>query len=84
MGKTVSVIGEGVAGQSSAIRLQNAGYIVTLYEKEAQPGGKMNQIKKDGFTFDVGPSIVLIPALFNEVFEVAGRNPEDYIPMQGF
>lgn len=81
MVKTVSVIGAGVAGLASAIRLQNAGYEVTLYEKEDLPGGKMNQIKKDGFTFDVGPSIVMMPAIFNEIFEVAGRDPKDYIPM---
>jgi phytoene desaturase len=81
MAKTVSVIGAGVAGLASAIRLQNQGYDVTLYEKEALPGGKMNQIKKDGFTFDVGPSIVMMPEIYNEVFEVAGRDPKDYIPM---
>ncbi|MGO1589330.1 MAG: phytoene desaturase family protein [Alkalibacterium gilvum] len=81
MGKTVSVVGAGVAGLASAIRLQNEGYIVTLYEKESLPGGKMNQIKKDGFTFDVGPSIVMMPEIFKEVFEIAGRNPDDYIPM---
>lgn len=81
MKKTVSVIGAGVAGLASAIRLQNAGYEVTLYEKESLPGGKMNQIKKDGFTFDVGPSIVMMPKIFNEIFEVAGRDPKDYIPM---
>lgn len=81
MGKTVSVIGAGVAGLASAIRLQNAGYNVTMYEKEALPGGKMNQIKKDGFTFDAGPSIVMMPELYNEIFEIAGRDPKDYIPM---
>ncbi|MDN6194483.1 MAG: NAD(P)-binding protein, partial [Alkalibacterium sp.] len=81
MGKIVSVVGAGVAGLASAIRLQNEGYIVTLYEKESLPGGKMNQIKKDGFTFDVGPSIVMMPEIFKEVFEIAGRNPDDYIPM---
>ncbi|GEK90971.1 phytoene desaturase family protein [Alkalibacterium kapii] len=81
MSKTVSVIGAGVAGLASAIRLQNKGYKVTLYEKESLPGGKMNQIKKDGFTFDVGPSIVMMPDIFKEIFEIAGRDPDDYIPM---
>ena len=52
--KKILVIGAGVAGLSAAVRLQKLGYAVTLYEKESQPGGKMNQIKKDGFTFDLG------------------------------
>lgn len=82
MKKTVSVIGAGAAGLASAVRLQHAGYDVTLYEKEAIPGGKMNQLKKDGYTFDVGPSLVMMPDIYKEVFELAGRNPDDYIPMQ--
>lgn len=82
MKKKVTVIGAGVAGLASAIRLQHSGYDVTLYEKEAIPGGKMHQIKKDGFTFDLGPSLVMMPALYKEVFELAGRNPDDYIPME--
>ncbi|GAB2318735.1 phytoene desaturase family protein [Alkalibacterium sp. s-m-22] len=82
MSKTVSVIGAGVAGLASAIRLQHAGYDVTIYEKSEMAGGKMHQLKKDGFTFDVGPSIVMMPELYREVFELAGRNPDDYIPMQ--
>lgn len=82
MKKTVSVIGAGAAGLASAIRLQHAGYDVTLYEKESIPGGKMNQLQKDGFTFDMGPSLVMMPDIYKEVFELAGRNPDDYIPMQ--
>lgn len=82
MKKTVSVIGAGVAGLASAIRLQHAGYDVTLYEKESMPGGKMHQIKQDGFTFDLGPSIVMMPSIYKEIFELTGRDPDDYIPME--
>lgn len=82
MKKTVNVVGAGVAGLASAIRLQQAGYQVELYEKEALPGGKMNRIEKDGYTFDLGPSIVMMPSLYREIFEMAGRNPDDYIPMK--
>lgn len=80
--KKVIVIGAGVAGLASAIRLQHEGYDVEIYEKESLPGGKMHQIEKDGFFFDVGPTIVMMPELYREVFELAGRNPDDYIPMQ--
>ena len=42
----------------------------------------MNQIKEQGFTFDVGPTIVMMPDIYREIFEYAGRNPQDYIPMK--
>ena len=77
----VIVVGAGVGGLASAIRLQNDGYDVTLFEKEPRAGGKMNRIVEDGFTFDVGPTIVMMPELYREVFELAGRDPDDYIPM---
>lgn len=80
--KKVIVIGAGVAGLASAIRLQHAGYEVEIYEKESMPGGKMHRIKQDGYEFDLGPTIVMMPELYREIFELAGRNPDDYIPMQ--
>lgn len=80
--KRVSVIGAGVAGLASAIRLQHAGYDVELFEKEAIPGGKMHKIERDGYKFDLGPSIVMMPDLYREIFELVGRDPEDYIPME--
>lgn len=80
--KRVIVVGAGVGGLAAAVRLQNAGYEVDLYEKEPHVGGKMNQIRGEGFTFDVGPTIVMMPDLYREVFELAGRDPDDYVPMQ--
>ncbi|MCE4051461.1 phytoene desaturase family protein [Bacillus sp. Au-Bac7] len=82
MKKKVAIIGAGVAGLASAIRLQHAGYQVEIYEKEAIAGGKMHRIEKDGFQFDLGPSIVMMPELYREIFELVGRNPDDYIPME--
>lgn len=80
--KTVSVVGAGVAGLASAIRLQHAGYHVEIFEKETAPGGKMNRIVKDGYSFDLGPSLVMMPQIYQEVFSLTGRDPNDYIPMQ--
>ncbi|GGJ84734.1 dehydrosqualene desaturase [Lentibacillus kapialis] len=82
MNKKVIVIGAGVAGLASAIRLQYAGYQVEIYEKESTPGGKMNRIEIDGYKFDLGPSIVMMPELYREIFELCDRNPDDYIPME--
>lgn len=75
------VIGAGTAGLASAIRLQNAGYEMEIFEKESGPGGKMTQIKKDGFTFDLGPTIVMMPEEYLDIFKSCGRNPKDYIEM---
>lgn len=80
--KRVIVVGAGAGGLAAAIRLQHAGYDVALYEKEPLVGGKMNRISEQGFTFDVGPTIVMMPELYREVFELAGRNPDDYIPLR--
>ncbi|MVP00678.1 phytoene desaturase family protein [Paenibacillus lutrae] len=82
MNKKVIVIGAGVAGLASAIRLQHAGYQVEIYEKEGLPGGKMNRIETGGYKFDLGPTIVMMPEIYREIFELCGRNPDDYIPME--
>ena len=80
--KKIIVIGAGTAGLASAIRLQNQGYQVEIYEKNDQVGGKMYQIKEQGFVFDVGPTIVMMPDIYREVFLECGKNPEEYIPME--
>lgn len=81
MSKKTIIIGAGVAGLASAVRLQAQGYDVEIYEKEKTIGGKMNQIVEEGFTFDTGPTIVMMPDIYKEVFIAAGRNPDDYIEM---
>lgn len=81
MNKKVIVIGAGIAGLSAAIRLQKVGYDVEIFEQEVMPGGKMHQLMADGHTFDVGPTLVMMPSVYREVFELAGRDPDDYIPM---
>ncbi len=79
--KKVIVVGAGVAGLACAVRLQKEGYQVVIYEKEGLPGGKMHTFEQDGFRFDLGPTIVMMPELYREVFEFAGKDPDDYIPM---
>lgn len=82
MSKTVAIVGAGVGGLSAGIRLQSRGYDVTIYEKEDRPGGKMNRIEGEGFKFDLGPTIVMMPQVYRDVFEFAGEDPDDYIPMK--
>lgn len=80
--KKVIVIGAGIGGLSAAIRLQHEGFDVEIYEMGDQPGGKMHQIRDNGFTFDIGPTIVMMPEIYRDVFRVANKNPDDYIPMK--
>lgn len=82
MNKKIIIIGAGVAGLASAVRLQSQGFEVEIYEKQNTIGGKMNQISEKGFKFDTGPTIVMMPDIYKEVFESAGRNADDYISMQ--
>jgi len=52
--KKVIIIGAGFSGLAAASYLAKAGYEVTILEKNTQPGGRARQLKRDGFTFDIG------------------------------
>ncbi len=79
MQKKVVVVGAGVAGLTAAVRLQHDGYNVILLERRSDVGGKMNRIKGKGFTFDLGPTIVMMPHVYKETLSYTGVNPDDYI-----
>ena len=66
MAKNVLVIGAGMGGLAIALRLAKKGYHVRILEKNKQPGGRINQLKTDGFTFDTGPSFFSMSYLFKE------------------
>lgn len=76
--KHVIVIGSGVAGMASAIRLAAKDFSVEIFESALQPGGKLNELHQDGFRFDRGPSLFTLPHLLDEVFSDCGRDPRDY------
>ena len=80
--KQVIVIGSGLGGLSAAISLAQAGYAVTIHEKNVKIGGKLNVLKEQGYTFDLGPSILTLPHLFERLFERSGRKMSDYIPIR--
>ncbi len=78
MSKTVSIIGSGFASLAAAAYLAKDGYLVTIYEKNAQLGGRARQFKKDGFTFDMGPSWYWMPDVFERFFADFNKSPSDY------
>jgi diapolycopene oxygenase len=80
--KKVIVIGSGLGGLSAAISLAQEGYDVTIHEKNPQIGGKLNVLKAQGYTFDLGPSILTLPHIFERLFERSGRKMSDYIPIR--
>jgi len=81
-GKHVVVIGAGLGGLSAAIMLALDGFRVTVLEKNAHVGGKLNRLQTKGFSFDLGPSIFTLPQIFRPVFEGDGKRLEDYISLQ--
>ena len=70
MSKSAIVVGSGIAGISSAIRLANNGYNVQVFEANSYPGGKLTEIKLNEFRFDAGPSLFTMPQLIEELFEL--------------
>lgn len=66
MKKSVLIAGAGLGGLATALRLAKNGYKVEILEKNSQAGGRLNQIKKDGFTFDTGPSFFSMSYEFEE------------------
>ena len=76
--KKAIIIGSGIAGIASAIRLQNKGYAVKVLEKNSYPGGKLTQLSGKGFRFDAGPSLFTMPNLVTELFTLCGKTATDY------
>ena len=80
--KSVVVIGGGLGGLSAAISLKQKGYDVSLYEKNEHIGGKVNRLEQDGFGFDLGPSILTMPQIFEKIFTGSGKRMEDYVSIK--
>ena len=76
--KKAIVIGAGIAGLSSAIRLQNAGFEVSVFEMNDYPGGKLTAFSEKGYRFDMGPSLFTMPHFVDELFTVSRKKAEDY------
>lgn len=81
------VIGSGFGGLAAAVRLGARGYRVTVLERLDAPGGRAYVFRRDGFTFDAGPTIVTAPFLFEELWKLCGRRLADDVelrPMEPF
>ena len=70
-----------MGGLAAAIRLATKGFDVEVFEKNDQPGGRMGRLEADGFTFDTGPSLLLMTDTYRELFSFAGRDLDDYVKL---
>ncbi|HSG43131.1 MAG TPA: FAD-dependent oxidoreductase, partial [Anaerolineales bacterium] len=80
--QTAIVIGAGIGGIATAARLAKNGYEVTVLEKEATPGGRANQIIRDGHRFDIGPTLFLMPEVWEETFASLGEKMSDHLDLR--
>jgi phytoene desaturase len=76
--KKALIVGSGIAGIASAIRMAVKGYAVSVYEANAYPGGKLTVMELDGYRFDAGPSLFTMPHFVEELFRLSGKDPETY------
>lgn len=82
MSLRVAVIGGGLGGIATAVRLAVAGHRVTLCEASPTLGGKMNTWESGGYRFDTGPSLITMPDVFRETFAAAGEQLEDHVELK--
>ena len=75
------VIVSGFGGIAAALRLKAKNHSVILIEKHPDLGGRARVFKKDGFTFDAGPTVITAPYLIEELFELFNKKAEDYIKL---
>ncbi|MFM2212775.1 MAG: Dehydrosqualene desaturase [Bacteroidota bacterium] len=78
MKKQVRIIGSGFSSLAAACYLAQLGHEVTVYEKNGTIGGRARQLKKEGFTFDIGPTWYWMPDVFERFFADFGKKPSDY------
>lgn len=80
--RTALVIGAGIGGIATAARLAKNGYDVIVLEKNETPGGRCNQILHDGHRFDLGPTLFLMPEVWEETFAALGEKMSDHLDLR--
>ncbi len=70
--KSAVIIGAGIGGIATAVYLAKNGYSVAVFEKNSAPGGRCGQLLRDGHRFDLGATMLIMPAIYREIFESLG------------
>ena len=76
--KKAIIIGSGVGGLATALRLKAQGLDVLVFENNSYPGGKLSSFNLGQYRFDAGPSLLTMPHYIDELFELFNENPKDY------
>ncbi|MBW1829890.1 MAG: phytoene desaturase [Deltaproteobacteria bacterium] len=79
--KKVIIIGSGIGGIVTAGSLARKGYKVTLFEKNAHPGGRCGTFEKDGHRFDIGATFMMMPGVYKEAFSALGKSMTDELTL---
>lgn len=79
---TAIVIGAGIGGIVAAARLARSGYRVTVVEKNDKPGGRCDQLVREGHRFDIGPTLFLMPEVFAETYAALGERMGDHLDLR--
>ncbi len=82
MSKVIHIIGSGFSSLAASCYLAKAGYEVEVFEKNSSIGGRARQLKKEGFTFDIGPTWYWMPDVFERFFADFGKKPSDFYNLQ--
>ncbi len=75
----VVVIGAGPGGLATAMLLSHRGFSVDVFERKDKVGGRNGRLTQDGFTFDIGPTFLMMKFILEEIFQATGRDVTDYI-----
>ena len=87
MGKDINavIIGAGIGGLAASILLARQGYSISIFEKNSAPGGRCGQLIRDGHRFDLGATMLMMPGVYHEVFDLLGielREGKDILPLE--
>lgn len=82
MKKQINIIGSGFSSLAAACYIAQQGHSVKIFEKNATIGGRARQLKKEGFTFDIGPTWYWMPDVFERFFLDFGKKPSDYYELK--
>lgn len=77
--KKVVIIGAGMGGLATALRLAKQGFEVTIFEKQPLPGGRSNVIMEQGYRVDMGPTILVMKEAFEDTYQSIGENINERI-----
>lgn len=77
-----AIIGAGIGGLATAVRLAAAGDEVTVWEKNSEPGGKIAELRLGAYRFDTGPSLFTLPSLVEELYTLCGERMEEHLPIR--